>query len=117
MSLFDLSFAVSLLATHDVTITRYTGGGADANGRATARSSTTSTVRGSVQPMTGQDLKRLPEGTTFSDTQAVFVTAAVEPGDEFTIDGQRYQVAFASPWMTAGNYTRAVGIALDPREA
>ncbi len=116
MSLFDLSFAVAALSTHDVTITRYTAGGYDANGRAVARTSTSSTARGSVQPMTGQDLKRLPEGTSITDTIAVFVTAELAAGDEFTIDGERYQVAFVAPWMTAGNYTRAVGIALDARE-
>lgn len=116
MSLFDLSGIVGMLSTHDVTITRYTANGFDTQGRALAPSSTSSTVRGSVQPVTGQDLKRLPEGTTISEVIAVYLTGAVGPGDEFTIDGQRYQVEFVAAWSAAGNYTRAVGRAKDARE-
>jgi hypothetical protein len=116
MTLFDLSFAVAFMATHDVTVKRYSKPGFDAQGRAQTRTSTTVAARGSAQPVTGADLKRMPEGLSVTDARSVFITANVVAGDELVIGSERLQVVFVNDWSAAGNYTRAVARVLDARE-
>lgn len=116
MSLFNLGFAVNMLATHDVTITRYSAATYDSDGRAIARTSTNTAARGSVQPASGSDLKRLAEGTNVDDIFALFVTAQVLVADEAVIGFVRYQVEQVADWSAAGGYSRAIVRKLDARE-
>lgn len=116
MSLFDLSFAVAAFATHDVTVTRYSAPGYDSHGRAIARTTTTVTARGSVQPVSGRDLQRLPEGVSSSDVRSVFLTANVTTGDEVLIGSERLQVVHVDSWSAMGNYAKVLARLLDARE-
>lgn len=120
MSLFDLGFAVGMMATHDVLVKRYNASTYDANGRAVARSTAfTVTVRGSVQPIAGADLKRVAEGFNVTDLRSVWLTGMtveVQNGDELTIGSERFQVEHVNEWSAAGNYARVTAHKLDARE-
>lgn len=117
MSLFDLSWAVDTFATDDVVIRRNTGT-TIVNGRVTARASTTHPARGCVQPISGSDLKRLPEGVSSSNVVSIWLTTNdVKTGDEITLKGERFQVVHRDGWGDAGNYTKAIARKLDGRES
>lgn len=116
MSLFDLSFVVSALSTGSVTVTRYNPT-SYTDGRADARTvASTTTARGSIQPISGADLRRLPEASRYGDVKSIWVSAQVLKGDELEIDGARYQVEHIADWDAAGNYTKTVARRLDSRE-
>lgn len=116
VSLFNLGFAVSLLADKTVTIKRYSAATYDAHGRAQARTNTTFTARASVQPLSGVDLKREPEGSNTGDLRSVFVGAELKIGDEIVIGSERLQVERLNEWNSIGGYSKAIARLLDPRE-
>lgn len=116
MSLFDLSWAVNAFATHDVTVKRF-GAPTFTLGVAGDKPFTTSTTRGSVQPISGEKLARLPEAFIGSVVVSVWALTQLITGDEVVIDGQRYQIEIVEDWNANGNYTKAVARQLDEREA
>lgn len=107
----DLSFAILGFATGTYTVTRNTASyGSD--GRLTAASPTTFSITASVQPLSGRDLQRLPEGKRTREARAVFTPTMLTPGpnlpDQIQIDGLAWEVDSVQDWQNLGGYYRAV---------
>lgn len=66
------------------------------------------TLRACVQPASGKDLLRLPEGDMASEVLAVWVVGVVEVGDRLTIGGGAYEVQTVERWGPAGRYVKAL---------
>lgn len=115
MSLFDLSFAVAAFSTHVITVRRYDAA-VFVNGRAQARTYTDTIARASVQPISGADLKRLPEGFDPTDVKSVWVEFVMQDGDTVIIGGAEHQVEKLEDWSLAGNYSKAIVRKLAVRE-
>lgn len=120
MSVFDLSAEVLLLSGNTVTVTRLDALAYDANGVADVGSAVTSTfdITGVIHPMTGDDVKRLPEGLQDSTGVVVITptelraadTSGATPGDRFAYDGRNYEVTSAERWADLGNFFRHVAL-------
>lgn len=72
---------MSLLTENTATITRYAPG-AYVNGRWVDGESTTLTIRGSIQPARGRDLRRLPEGQRVSGAVAIYTATTLRTASE-----------------------------------
>ncbi len=109
----DLSDVVSELATGEYTVTRRTQANM-VNGRRQSPTTTTLTVRASVQPMTGLKVDRLSEGKRNSETVVMFTTAELKSSqgsnepDLVAIDGATFEVSSCERWNLAGNFWRSV---------
>lgn len=107
----DLSDAVRELGD-PYTVTRRAAA-AMVNGYRVAGSSSTFTTYAVEDPITGDELLRLPEGqrsrgarALICDQELLGVQSGAEP-DEVTIDGAQFQVQTAQPWR-AGGFCRVV---------
>jgi len=117
MSLFDLTGAVSMLSTHTITVRRFAVDTYDANGYANARSSSTFTARASVQPITGRELARLPDGANATDYVSVWSDATLQLRDRVTVPGRgSFEVEHLDHWSDAGAYTKVIARQLDDAE-
>lgn len=75
----------------------------------------TTTVFASIQPVTGDDLKRLEEGDRQSDTRKLYSADPLYTSNDTNqahadivlIDGKEYQVQVAEHWP---NYTKAIAV-------
>lgn len=109
MSLFDLSFAVGLLSTHQATVTRFSPDTFDTQGRANARTSSTFTARVAIQPVE-ERLKREPEGFNSSDSIAIFSTVDLQSRDRVTVSGLGdFEIERVYLWVQNGGFCEAVG--------
>lgn len=70
-----------------------------------------SSIVGSVQPATPQELEMLPEGSTVRDVISVWSATEIRMGDGNTaepdvlvIDGASFKVIKAEPWGAAGYF-------------
>lgn len=79
----------------------------DVHGRLVAGGVTTSTVTAAVQPVTGEDLRRLPEGLRASAAVTVWAAGELQLGDVLVYEGRRYSVGHVEKWFAA-SYWRAV---------
>jgi hypothetical protein len=112
----DLSGVVLSLASGTYTVTRRTVADPpyDADGIATAISTTTLSATGSIQPASGRDLKRLPEGRRTSESRVFFTptelrsVASGQEADLISADGDTWEVSNIEPWPALGNYYRAI---------
>lgn len=117
MSLFNLSGAVGLLATHTVSVQRFATDTYDANGYAAARTSLIFTARASVQPISGKDLARLPDGTNASGFVSIWSNKNLALRDRVTVPGKgTFEVEHLDEWDTAGAYTKVIAKQLDESE-
>ena len=86
------------------------------NGKAVAGAESSFSIDASVGPITGRDLKRLPEGTRAEDFEQVVTSTKLMvevPGgayvsDEIVIDGERYVVEGCKDLFAAGGFYRAI---------
>ena len=115
---FDLSDVVEDLASDgpgpngSYTVERrtpatYTGGRLDVG------TTTTFQATLSVQPLTGKDLQKLPEGSRIRGGVTVFSTVELQAGsepDQIEIDGDNYEVHHVETWGTLGNFWRALAL-------
>jgi len=79
----------------------------------------TITIKACVQPATGKDLLRLPEGRRSNETRVLFTTTELDCGDvdsdfeadTVTIDGAFWEVQHVEFWTQGGflNQTRPAG--------
>lgn len=109
MSLPDLSSIVAAFATGTYTVTRpaattYT------LGRVNTPSTSSFSFTGSIQPTTGKDLKRLPEGMQTLEVITIFTPVELKNLDQLTFDGQPWQVQSVEKYDTLGAYWRAYAI-------
>jgi len=78
----------------------------DSSGSPVTPSPVDSSITGSVQPLTKDDIKRLPEGYRIDKWRKVFTFTILEPldqttesiGDQIVIDGEVYTVNLIDPW-------------------
>jgi hypothetical protein len=103
-----VSFATGSYVVTRTTLRTYSGGLPTA-----AVTSTFTITDACVQPLTGRELKDLPEGLRGKEVRAVYsptelktVTDATEP-DSISIDGAAWRVELCEPWGL-GSYWRAV---------
>ena len=109
----DLSDVIALLSSGTYTVTR-TPASVYTAGRLVPGVATTFTVLGSLQPLSGREVDRLPEGAREREGMALWTTTELrgklqtsEP-DTVTVDGEAYEVQNVQRWDTLGNYYRAV---------
>lgn len=83
------------------------------SGRRAIGSSYEIQVVASVQPLTGRELMRLPEGERTRERMVVFTADALHTqsddhaGDEIIIDGDVWEVERVENWSTLGGYWRS----------
>ena len=89
---------------------RYAAGSVGTDGRTTRGALTATTIYASVQPVTGRQLERLPEGLRQSVKLMAYTETELRTADQLTqtaadeliYGGETYQVADAKRWDTAG---------------
>jgi len=108
----NLSETVHAFASGTYLVTRTTQG-EYVKGRAGPTTTTNFSTPLSVQPMSGQELLRLPEGMRTRETLVAFspvplypVTDTVVP-DVVTVKGKKYEVTTVDDWSSLGGYWRA----------
>lgn len=117
MGLFDLGVALQSLSTETASVARYARDTYDIHGKALARAeASTFNARCSVQPISGSDLKLLPEALRTSDNKSVWSPVLLEEGDLLTLAAGVFKVFKLIDWAPAGNYCKAIVIKLDESE-
>jgi hypothetical protein len=113
----NLASVVLGLAPETISVRRGAAVTVDVNGIVQTGSSTTLTMRASVQPLNGKDLQYLPEGSFAKDAQAVFTVAPLQTLDEQTgtppdvvtrANGAVYRVISVQDWSNSGAYYRSL---------
>lgn len=105
----DLSGVIARIGLEKLTGTRKTGGSYDASGRFQPGANAALSFEGNVQPLSGLDLERLPEGFRTTAQKKLYTTAllVVEPEpDVLVYRGVSYQVAQLSDWTPLGSFNR-----------
>lgn len=117
MSLFNLGNAISLLASHTVTVRRFNPDTYDANGYAVARTSTTFTARASVQPISGRELSHMPDGSNATEFVSIWSSKPLQLRDRVSVAGRgSFEVQHLDQWVDSGGYTKAIARQLDEAE-
>lgn len=113
MSGFPLDSAVFLLASGSYTVTRR-GASSYVAGVRVPPSSSTFQIIASVQPATGLDVQRLPEGKRnqesiklWTPTELKSAERTQEP-DLVAIDGASFEVQTCKRWDKLGNYFEVI---------
>lgn len=113
MSVVNVAPAILALSSGTYTVTRYAAGDYVA-GKLTAGSTSTLSISASVQPVSGQELQRLPEGERVKDWLYVYTPTELntregkKAADKISIDGANYEVATVDDWATEGGFYRAL---------
>lgn len=110
-----LADAIGSLAAGTYTLIQRAHGGLDAAGRELPRTEVTTPLIASVQPASGEDLQRLPEGVSATDLLTVFtrtplITADTTTGrdaDVIVVGGEEYEVVSVEGWADSGGYYKA----------
>ena len=83
----------------DISVRRVTKGGFDINtGRELDNLQEEFTYRGSIQPITGEDLEKLPDGYRAIDIQVVFLHEPLEDDDIVVYNDNTYRVISSEIW-------------------
>lgn len=90
-----------------IQIERLVSDGYDDNGRRLAGGPVVETVIGTVQPASGRDLRRLPEGLREAGAITLYAPAEIRLNDTVTHAGRRYSVGHVEAWPRGG-YWRAI---------
>ncbi len=90
--------ALDVIATTPLTINR-PGATVRVSGRASDGPATQTQVTASVQPASGRDLLRLPEGQRTKESRLVLTKGELRLRDYFDLDGETFEVAHVKPWM------------------
>ena len=120
-----VSGAIASLASGTYSLRRRTRAALDAYGRSSgAMSDTLLSIPASVQPVSGTDVERLPQGGGESVADWVVVYAATElsagsasanrDADRLTYRGEEYEVQSVEPWNESGGYYRALARKVRP---
>lgn len=116
MSLTRLASTIRRLGGGPVTVTRRAAPTTDGHGRALQGATSTHSITANVQPATGRDLLRLPEGQRTREHIAIWTDGdlrtanehAGTPADVVTWKGRTYEVQLIEPWSDLGGYVKAV---------
>jgi len=101
----DVVGLISDFATGTYTVSRRTKA-LIVRGRAVPATATTFTAVASVQPASGRDLLRLPEGRRSEETRVIYTTTQLYPGtqagayeaDQISINGISWEVQHVETW-------------------
>lgn len=118
MSVFNLTGAIAAVANVTATIQRMNTDSYDDHGVANPRTiaSTTTGVRCSFQPVTGQQLKRAKLAFEASEGRSVWSPVELRLRDRLTVAGVVYEVEHVDPWDDTGAYSKAIARKLAPQE-
>lgn len=115
MSLMDLSGTIRRLGVRPVTVTRR-GAPTVTKGRVTPATPTTHSINANVQPLSGSELLRLPEGLRTRETVALWTDGDLRTADEsagvladtVTVSGRTYEIELVEDWQFHGGYRRFI---------
>lgn len=115
MSLMDLTGTIRRLGMRSVVVTRR-GAPTVTKGRVTPPTPTTYSVNANVQPLSGSELLRLPEGLRTRETVALWTDVDLRTADEsagvladtVAINGRTYEVELVEDWRFHGGYRRFI---------
>ncbi len=114
-----------MLGTATHTWRRFAAGSAGSDGRFVDGSTTTATLRGSLQPATGDDVATLPEGERTKRVRVLFTTTALRAvdqsartsADQVSVDGDWFEVREVKPYGTTPlAHHRAILVAVQEAE-
>lgn len=88
---------VSFLSNETLTIKRKTGG-SYVNGNWNDGVESTFEIMGSVQPLNGEELQRLPENLRTKRTVKIYTKTEVENNDTVVIDSTDFQIYVVEDW-------------------
>lgn len=115
MSLMDLSGAVLSLSSGTYTVTRYAAASFSSTGRVSAGTSSTFSITASVQPVSGREIDRLPEGLRAREVLALYTDTALQTRnstagapDVVSIDGSAWEVQTVENWNSLGTFYKAL---------
>lgn len=114
MPTLDVSPAITALGLQSVVVTHRDPETYGADGMvADGEPAEVVTVKGSLQPASGKDLKVLPEGETVTEALVFFTSAELRPraganpGDRVGIMGRgNFSVVGNADWMDVGGYRK-----------
>lgn len=119
-----LSSAIDSLGTSAFTVTHRANAGTDGHGRALAPVLTTVSIAGMLQPLSGREIARLPEGLHAKELRAFWTTDALSVPDsdagklgDHLADafGVLWEVVKAEEWVALGSpYNRYILSRVDP---
>lgn len=114
--MIDMSGVIESFITGTYTVVRPGASTYGADGRQETETPTTFSVDAVVQPATGPDLERLPQGYQGGMTWTIWSTGELRLRDIITVAGEDFQVASVDEWNVSGNYWRvlAVKVSLQP---
>lgn len=100
------------------TVTRYKARGTTDGEVDPLRVDSTFDIKASIQPASGNDLQRLPEGMRTSDVVVIFTSTLLRvlgqdaadqlPPDTIVYNGSTYQIETVQDWIKDANYCEAL---------
>ena len=117
----DMSDTIERLGDwSEFVVTRYKARGTTDGEVDPLRIEETPTIVASIQPASGRDLQRLPEGLRSSEVIVIWTktllkvlgstnsAGATQPADTLVYEGETYQVERCERWVQAGNFYEAL---------
>lgn len=104
-----------ILGEEPITLRRAAAGSRDATGAYVPGTTSTTTIKASVQPLTGKDTNSLPEGERHKDWLKLYTRSELRPvnqhtgaaGDRVEVDGITYEVRAVKRYRTVCPHYRA----------
>ncbi len=118
-----LADAIASLGATAYTVRARTANAVDSLGRAVPPTVTTGTITGLLQPMTGAEVARLPEGLHQKELRAFWTTGnlGTPDSDAGTVgdhivgpNGTEWEAVLTEGWNALGGFTRYVLSRVDP---
>lgn len=107
MSVMNLTSVIASFRTGYYTVFRPTGSSYDVNGRIEDPTyDTFEDVAMCVQPTSGADLRRLPQGLQTEEVKTVWADFEFALRDRVVIGGESWEVQRLEPWAELGSYWR-----------
>jgi hypothetical protein len=96
-----------MLGAEAVTLRRFAAGSRGTDGRFAPGATTDTTIYASMQPVSGRDLQRLPEGERSRDALKAYTETALQTAeagglllsDRIVYGGRVYEVFQVQPWV------------------
>lgn len=110
----DLSSVIASFATGTYVVTRRSPSAYGTDGRLDAPTTSTLNVTACVQPLTGRELQKLPEGMQTQELLSIWSPVELrtqgsgQDPDLVTIEGEAWEVQKVERWSTLGAYWRAI---------
>jgi hypothetical protein len=107
----NLTGVIASFATGTYVVTRRGPTTVGSDGRADLATSSTFSILASVQPMSGRELQRLPEGMRVAERRVLFTATTLQvvgAPDVVRVDGEDWEVESVENWGPAiGSFCKA----------